>query len=185
MFWFFNFLTQGVMNWLWAAQQYLCNLLFWASLIMPHKFIDQMLKLILFIINFYNKLLITDRIINKNKSSLTKGPNKRNNFRHEIRTDIKIFKSRHFFKSLQVEKEREILNNTINFTPYKNINYLHKKIFFFHKYSSSLIDSAIIYHSKFFWSFPSLMAWARILVNPNICITIWCIELSSINLKKT
>ena len=131
MFWFFNFLTQGVMNWLWTAQQYLCNLLFWASLIMPHKFIDQMLKLILFIINFYSKLLITDRIINKNKSSLTKGPNKRNNFRHEIRTDIKIFTSRHFFKSLQVEKEREILNNTINFTPYKNINYLHKKNLFF------------------------------------------------------
>ena len=150
MFWFFNFLTQGVMNWLWTAQQYLCNLLFWASLIMPHKFIDQMLKLILFIINFYNKL-ITDRIINENKSYLTKGPNKQNNFRHEIRTDIKIFTSRHFFKSLQVEKEREILNNTINFTPHKNINYLHKKkIYFFHKYSSSLIGSAIIYHSKFY-----------------------------------
>ena len=138
MFWFFNFLTQGVMKWLRAAQQYLCNLLFWASLIMRHKFIDQMLKLILFIINFYNKL-ITDRIINENK------------FRHEIRTDIKIFTSRHFFKSLQVEKEREILNNTINFTPHKNINYLHKKkIYFFHKYSSSLIGSAIIYHSKFY-----------------------------------
>ena len=80
-----------------------------------------MLKLNLIIVDTYDKLLTTDRIIYNNEPSFTKQNNERDNFRYEFVADFDIFTIRKFFTLGKKEKRKEkiyqhhILFNILNY----------------------------------------------------------------------
>ena len=130
-----------------------------------------MLKLVFVLVNFYDKLFITDRIIHINEPSLTKWTNERDNFRHDKHQNLH---NQTFF--YQLRKRKKNFTSTIFFLNYilnYNFFFFFFLFIFFDKYSNLQIDSQIIiFPVHFHFSLPPLIVLAKDLANPNIDITI-------------
>lgn len=109
-FWINNFLNQRLMHCPTAPVQ-LTVLSLHENV--SYKFINQVLKQIFIIINFYHKLMRTDGIINQNLSSLSNGWNKQNNIRRELMAGFNFFTFRNFF----IKPENNNFSQSIIFPP--------------------------------------------------------------------
>ena len=128
-----------------------------------------MLKLVFAIVNIYDKLFITDRIVDTNAPSLTKWANERYNFRHELVRNIKIFTTRHV---LSTKEKKKKFTNTIFFKLYTKLQINFFLLIFLSKCFNSRIDSWIIYFSSSFSLLPPLIVLDKDLANLNITTSV-------------
>ena len=111
-----------------------------------------MLKLVFVLVNFYDKLFITDRTIHINEPSLTKWTNERDNFRHDKHQNLH---NQTFF--YQLRKRKKNFTSTIFFLNYiLNYNFF---FFFFFNFFLQVLQFADrfsdYYFSSSFSFFPS------------------------------
>ena len=130
-----------------------------------------MLTLVLVVVNFYDKLFITHRIIHTNKPSLTKWTNERDNLVVNLQQTSRFSKPDIF---LLTKGKKKIYFLLPYYVTKKNCFFVH----FLSKYSSSGMDSSI-YFSSCFSSFLPFIVLAKVLANPNLLITTSWVSLSN------
>ena len=108
-----------------------------------------MLKLVFVLVNFYDKLFITDRTIHINEPSLTKWTNERDNFRHDKHQNLH---NQTFFYQLRKRKKNFtstifFLNYILNYNFFFFLNYIINFNFFFFFFCPFFLTSTPICRS--------------------------------------